>query len=80
MTLKVNVKAWLSERETLPNGVQVRYTRGQVIRGQILLLLVIVITLPLALLLVGVIAGEIGKQSLGSLAAHGVKLAVLSLF
>jgi len=80
MTLKSSLVAWLAERETLPNGVRSRYTRGQNICGVMLCLLAIAVLFPLGIFVFFVIGSALGHESGGTLTAHVVKLGILSLF
>ncbi|ACD21567.1 hypothetical protein [Paraburkholderia phytofirmans] len=80
MTLKSSLAVWLSEGETLPNGAKSRYTRGQNILGQMLCLLALAVLIPIGMLVIFAATSVLGRESAGALAAHGVKLGILSLF
>lgn len=79
MIFKVWVRAWLSEREILPNGVRSRYTRGQTIVGQMLCLLALALLIGASALVFVIVLGNSRHASLGGLVAHGVKLGILGL-
>ncbi|ABO59759.1 hypothetical protein LA345_40535 (plasmid) [Burkholderia vietnamiensis] len=82
MNIKARLRGWLSERETFSNGVRSRYTRGQTIVGQMLCLVALALLMSVAALVLVVLPsllGNSGHTSIGGVAAHGVKLAILSL-